>query len=158
MRGEPLGVLDGIPTAIKDLILTRGWPTLRGSLAINPQQDWVAEAAVERRFWGAGSIVLTARHFKITDAVDRAPIFLPNGDFFDAPANIGNGTKDELCQQELMQGVAEKLPPTWTMHWLEAADHGYHVLKRSGRTEEEVLSEIGEASREWVTRIVSSEG
>jgi aspartyl-tRNA(Asn)/glutamyl-tRNA(Gln) amidotransferase subunit A len=40
MRGEPLGVLDGIPTAIKDLILTRGWPTLRGSFAINPQQDW----------------------------------------------------------------------------------------------------------------------
>jgi hypothetical protein len=67
-----------------------------GNPDINPQQDWVAEAAVERRFWKAGSIVLTARHFKITDAVDRAPIFLPNGDFFDAPANIGNGTKDEL--------------------------------------------------------------
>src|SRR2546421_10969886 len=31
---EPLGVLDGIPTAIKDLLLTRGWPTLGGSLAI----------------------------------------------------------------------------------------------------------------------------
>jgi aspartyl-tRNA(Asn)/glutamyl-tRNA(Gln) amidotransferase subunit A len=40
MRGEPLGEVDGIPIAIKDLILTQGWPTLRGSFAINPQQDW----------------------------------------------------------------------------------------------------------------------
>ncbi len=40
MRGEPLGEVDGIPIAIKDLILTRGWPTLRGSFAINPNQDW----------------------------------------------------------------------------------------------------------------------
>ena len=34
MRGEPLGEVDGIPIANKDLILTRGWPTLRGSFAI----------------------------------------------------------------------------------------------------------------------------
>ncbi len=39
-RSEPLGEVDGIPIAIKDLILARGWPTLRGSFAINPQQDW----------------------------------------------------------------------------------------------------------------------
>jgi outer membrane receptor protein involved in Fe transport len=67
-----------------------------GNPNINPQQDWVAEAAVERRFWGAGSIVVTARHYKITDAVDRAPIFQKDGSVFDAPANIGNGTKDEI--------------------------------------------------------------
>src|SRR5581483_6694807 len=29
--GNPNGVLDGVPVSIKDLILTRGWPTLRGS-------------------------------------------------------------------------------------------------------------------------------
>ena len=65
-----------------------------------------------------------------------------------------NGTRDELCQQDLMQQVVEKLPPTWTMHWLEAADHGFHVLKRSGRTDEDVLSEIGEVSHEWVSRVL----
>ena len=69
-----------------------------------------------------------------------------------------NGTKDELCQQELMQAVVEKLPSTWTMHWLEAADHGFRVLKRSGRTDEEVLEEIGQVSREWVSRIVGVRG
>ena len=32
-KGAPLSVLDGVPVAIKDLLLTRGWPTLRGSRA-----------------------------------------------------------------------------------------------------------------------------
>src|SRR4051812_23827061 len=30
-KGAPIGILDGVPVSIKDLILTRGWPTLRGS-------------------------------------------------------------------------------------------------------------------------------
>lgn len=68
-----------------------------------------------------------------------------------------NGTRDELCQQELMENVMEKLPPNFTMHWLEAADHGFHVQKRSGRTEEEVLQEIGEVSRDWVAKVAHSD-
>jgi predicted alpha/beta-hydrolase family hydrolase len=68
-----------------------------------------------------------------------------------------NGTRDELCEQALMQEVVAKLPATWTMHWLEAADHGFHVLKRSGRTDEAVLDEIGDAAGEWVGRVVTME-
>ncbi|HZO89169.1 MAG TPA: alpha/beta fold hydrolase [Chthonomonadaceae bacterium] len=69
-----------------------------------------------------------------------------------------NGTRDELCEQALMQQVVERLPATFTMHWLEGADHGFHVQKRSGRTEDEVFEEIGEASREWVARVLGSRG
>ena len=39
-RGEALGRLDGVPVTIKDLILTRGLPTLRGSRLVDPHQDW----------------------------------------------------------------------------------------------------------------------
>lgn len=67
-----------------------------------------------------------------------------------------NGTRDELCQQELMQNVVENLPSTFTMHWLLAADHGFHVQKRSGRTDEDVLREIGEVSRDWVAKVVAA--
>ena len=67
-----------------------------------------------------------------------------------------NGTRDELCQQGLMEQVAAKLAPTFTMHWLEAADHGFHVQKRSGRTDEDVLREIGEVTRKWAAKIVTS--
>lgn len=67
-----------------------------------------------------------------------------------------NGTRDELCQQELMQKVVEKLPPSFIMHWLEGADHGFHVQKRSGRTEEAVFEEIGAVSQEWIGKLTSS--
>jgi outer membrane receptor protein involved in Fe transport len=70
-------------------VITAGNPDL------NPQQDWVAELAYERRFWGNGSVTLTLRHFKYTDVIDRAPIFPAGGGSpFDAPANIGDGFRD----------------------------------------------------------------
>jgi aspartyl-tRNA(Asn)/glutamyl-tRNA(Gln) amidotransferase subunit A len=39
-RGEPVGLLDGVPVSIKDVLITKGRPTLRGSLTIDPDQDW----------------------------------------------------------------------------------------------------------------------
>ena len=47
--GAPVGELDGVPTSIKDLILTRGWPTLRGSRAIDPQQAGEVDAPATAR-------------------------------------------------------------------------------------------------------------
>lgn len=69
-------------------VITAGNPDLV------PEQAWVSEAAFEQRFAGA-AIVLTLRHSALSDAVDRAPVFLPTG-VFDAPSNIGDGSKDEL--------------------------------------------------------------
>ena len=45
-RGEPCGALDGVPVSIKDLLLTRGWPTLRGSHSIDPAGPWDDDAPV----------------------------------------------------------------------------------------------------------------
>ena len=71
--------------------LTAGNPDLK------PQQAWVFEAAYERRFWGAGAVVLTARHSDLSDVVDRIPVFGPGGVVLaDVPGNIGDGTKNEL--------------------------------------------------------------
>jgi outer membrane receptor protein involved in Fe transport len=67
-----------------------------GNPNINPEQAWVSELAIEQAFWGAGSTALTVRHYELTDAADRAPVFDSTGGVFDAPANIGDGTKDEL--------------------------------------------------------------
>jgi predicted alpha/beta-hydrolase family hydrolase len=61
-----------------------------------------------------------------------------------------NGTRDSLCRRDLMDGVVGRLRKTWTMHWLEGADHGFHVLKSSGRSDGEILAEAAEASRDWV--------
>ena len=53
-----------------------------------------------------------------------------------------NGTRDALCRRDLMEVVLERVGANWTMRWLEGADHSFHVLKSSGRTDAEVLGEI----------------
>ena len=61
-----------------------------------------------------------------------------------------NGTRDSLCRRDLMDKVVGRLSGKWTMHWLEGADHGFHVLRTSGRSDSDVLNEIGEVSTAWV--------
>src|SRR6516165_7907480 len=39
-KGTPLGPVDGVPATVKDLLITKGWPTLRGSKAVDPNQTW----------------------------------------------------------------------------------------------------------------------
>ena len=58
MRGEPQGLVDGVPASIKDLILTRGWPTLRGSLTISPDQPWEEDAPCVARLREHGAVLL----------------------------------------------------------------------------------------------------
>lgn len=57
-EGSPVGDLEGVPVSIKDLILTAGWPTLRGSRCIDPQQDWAVDAPVTARLREAGAVLL----------------------------------------------------------------------------------------------------
>ena len=56
--GAPVGTLEGVPTTIKDLILTKGWPTLRGSRTVNPDQAWDVDAPVTARLREAGAVLL----------------------------------------------------------------------------------------------------
>jgi predicted alpha/beta-hydrolase family hydrolase len=69
-----------------------------------------------------------------------------------------NGTRDALCRRDLMQGVVDRLKANWTMHWLAAADHSFHALKSSGRTDGDVLNEIGEATVSWWNSVRSRAG
>jgi len=66
-----------------------------GNPDLEPEQAWVGELALERRFWNTGALILTGRRSELRDVVDLAPIFADSG-VFDAPANIGRGTKDEI--------------------------------------------------------------
>ncbi len=57
-RGMPCGPLDGVPTSIKDLILTRGWPTLRGSRTVDADQPWDIDAPATARLREAGAVLI----------------------------------------------------------------------------------------------------
>lgn len=58
MRGEPKGQLEGVPTSIKDVFLSRRWPTLRGSRVIDPDQLWDEDAPVVARLREQGAVLL----------------------------------------------------------------------------------------------------
>ena len=70
-----------------------------GNPDLDPEQAWVAEAALEQRFWQRGSVVVTLRHSEVQDVVDRGPVFTSTG-VFDRPTNIGDGRR-ELVKVEL---------------------------------------------------------
>lgn len=55
-KGEPQGLLDGVPVAIKDTQLTRGWPRRVGSKTIDPDQPWTEDAPSTERLRGEGAV------------------------------------------------------------------------------------------------------
>ena len=55
-KGAPQGLLDGIPVALKDTLLTRGWPRLMGSRTIDPNQNWTEDAPATARLRDAGAV------------------------------------------------------------------------------------------------------
>ena len=63
------------------------------------------------------------------------------------------GTRDALAEVDLLQPVVKCLGAGATLHLVKEADHSFHVLKRSGRNDTEVLSEVLDAFAAWVAEI-----
>ena len=57
-KGSPQGQLDGVPVSIKDLLVTRGWPTLRGSKTVDPKGPWNDDAPAVARLREHGAVLL----------------------------------------------------------------------------------------------------
>lgn len=66
------------------------------------------------------------------------------------------GTRDKLADLELVRPLLEPLDERATLHVVEGADHSFHVLKRSGRTDDEVLDELTRVTREWTLEVVGA--
>jgi uncharacterized protein len=64
-----------------------------------------------------------------------------------------NGTRDALCRPDLMEEALKKVTAPWTMQWLEGADHSFHVLKSSGRTDAQVDQEVRTAAGRWLATL-----
>jgi predicted alpha/beta-hydrolase family hydrolase len=59
------------------------------------------------------------------------------------------GTRDDLADLGLITGVCARLGPRATLHVVDGADHAFEVLKRSGRTDAEVLEELAGTVVGW---------
>jgi len=63
-------------------------------------------------------------------------------DTVELPMLFLQGTRDELAQLELVRDTCNRLGSRTTLRVVEGADHGFHVLKRSQRTDDEILDEL----------------
>jgi predicted alpha/beta-hydrolase family hydrolase len=70
----------------------------------------------------------------------------------DLPMLFIQGTRDRLARIERIERVCAALGPRAILHVVEGADHGFGVLKRSGRTAEDVRCEIADAAANWIDR------
>ena len=63
------------------------------------------------------------------------------------------GTRDDLAQLDLITGVCQRLGRRATLHVVEGGNHSFEVLKRSGRTNAEVLEELAETAVNWMDEV-----
>jgi uncharacterized protein len=70
-----------------------------------------------------------------------------------APMLFLQGTRDTFAELQLLRPVCAKLGSRATLHVIETADHSFHVLKSSGRTDAEVLRELAETTISWANGI-----
>lgn len=68
-----------------------------------------------------------------------------------APMLFLQGTRDRLAELDYITPLCRSLGKRVTLHVVEGGDHSFHVLKRSGRTDEEVQNELGETVGSWVS-------
>jgi predicted alpha/beta-hydrolase family hydrolase len=64
-----------------------------------------------------------------------------------------SGTRDDLAKLDLLQAICKKLSKRATLHLLDTADHGFRVLKRTRKSEEDVFVEMARVIREWAARL-----
>ena len=59
------------------------------------------------------------------------------------------GTRDDFAGLDLLRPIVKKLGKDATLHVVEGGDHSYKVLKRSGRTEADVMNELADTITAW---------
>jgi len=70
-----------------------------------------------------------------------------------APMLFLQGTRDEFAEMKLLKPVVNSLGKRARLHVIEGADHSFHVLKRSGRTDIEVMRELVETTAQWAEAV-----
>jgi hypothetical protein len=147
-RPDPPGILEATVRAAvakarestPDLPLVAGGKSLGGRMTSNAMARRPLEGVLGLAFLGF------PLHPPRQPAVTRAEHL----DRVEAPMLFLQGTRDDLADLDLITSVCGRLGPKATLHVVEGADHSFAVLKRSGRTDSEVMSELTLGIAEWL--------
>jgi predicted alpha/beta-hydrolase family hydrolase len=132
-------VRDAVAAAARDLPLFAGGKSMGGRMTSQAQ---AAEALP-----GVRGLVFIG--FPLHPAKEPATQRATHLQDVRIPMLFLQGTRDDLADLALLKPIVETLPQA-TLHIVEGADHSFHVLKRSGRTGEEVLRELAHTTAAWM--------
>ena len=71
-----------------------------------------------------------------------------------SPMLFLQGTRDRHCDLDVLRQTLLRVGAPWDLHTVEEADHGFKVLKKGERTQEEVQAELLTTMDDWVTRVI----
>jgi len=151
-RPNPPGVLEATVRAAvakarestPDLPLIAGGKSLGGRMTSNAMARRPLEGVLGLVFLGF------PLHPPKQPGVSRAEHL----DRVEAPMLFLQGTRDDLADLGLITSVCGRLGPRATLHIVEGADHSFGVLKRSGRTDAEVMEELVLGLAEWLRSLL----
>ena len=71
------------------------------------------------------------------------------------PVLFLQGTRDNLADLTLLRPLCDRLQAQGQvrLHVIDAADHSFHVAKKAGRTDEDVLEELGKVVADWASNL-----
>jgi len=128
----------------------RGLPVLAGGKSMGARMT--SQAAAESALEGVSGLVFFG-----------FPLHPPNrprtkrADHLAAvtvPMLFLQGTRDAFADLKLLSPICKKLGSRATLHIIDGADHSFHVPKKSGRTDADVLRELAETTSSWSQNIV----
>ncbi|WP_437970571.1 alpha/beta fold hydrolase [Sorangium sp. So ce260] len=93
--------------------------------------------------------------YPLHPAGKRAPLRDEHLPAIKAPLLFLQGTRDPLCQLDLLRPVLKRLGRRARLHVVEGGDHSLELLKSAGRTGESVLAEILAAIDAWLAKQAS---
>ena len=73
----------------------------------------------------------------------------------EVPMLFLQGTRDSLAERDLLEPMVKSLGRRATLHLCDGADHGFHVLVRSGRKDAEVMDEMLDTLTAWACRVAA---
>ena len=146
-RPDPPGVLEATVRAAvakarectPDLPVIAGGKSLGGRMTSNA----VARRPLE------GVLGLAFLGFPLHPARQPAVTRAEHLDRVESPMLFLQGTRDDLADLELITSVCGRLGRKATLHVVEGADHSFSVLKRSGRSDTEVMESLADTIAEW---------
>jgi uncharacterized protein len=146
-RPDPPGVLQATVRAAVTTAATvaPGLPLLAGGKSLGGRMT--SSAAAKSTLPGVRGLVFLGfpLHAPGRSGIERAEHL----DQVGVPMLFLQGTRDALADLDLMRTVCARLGARAMLHVVEGGDHSFAVLKRSGRSDAEVIAELADTIAGW---------